>query len=100
VVNHTIVGAKDVYTVASHHHVLKAWAEIRRGMAAPPNLITLDHHTDTLEPFLRHVGQRFEGFYDNSEERTDATQALIQSIDFRNDESIDRAIQLLRNDAS
>ena len=40
----TVVG-KSIFTVASHHHVLGAWAEIRQRANAPPNLITLDHHS-------------------------------------------------------
>jgi hypothetical protein len=30
------------------------WAEIRRSLSAAPALVTLDHHTDTYESFLRH----------------------------------------------
>jgi hypothetical protein len=48
------IGGKDVYIVESHHHVLQSWAEIRRSLSAAPALVTLDHHTDTYEPFLRH----------------------------------------------
>jgi hypothetical protein len=50
----TTIGGKDVYVVESHHHVLQSWAEIRRSLTAAPVLLTLDHHTDTEDPFHRH----------------------------------------------
>ncbi|MCP3170224.1 peptide arginase family protein [Myxococcus qinghaiensis] len=62
----TTIGGKDVYVVKSHHHVLQSWAEIRRSLTAAPVLLTLDHHTDTEEPFYRH--------------RADATRRLTTEV--------------------
>lgn len=50
----TIKG-KNVYVVDDHHKALAAWALVRRSMADAPNLITIDHHTDTYEAFLGHA---------------------------------------------
>ena len=42
-------------TVALHHQVLPYWAAYRRSLAAPPELLTLDFHTDVLDSRLRGV---------------------------------------------
>ena len=42
-------------TVLLHHHVLLPWAELRRFLPEPPQVITLDFHTDTLSAVPRGV---------------------------------------------
>jgi uncharacterized protein UPF0489 len=95
---HKIVAGKDVYIVSSHHHVLLAWAEIRKGASEPPNLITLDQHTDTHEPFLGYVYAQFGESKHEAEDEETARSSLIQGINIRNASSIVKAIHLLRND--
>ena len=46
---------KDIYVVNDHHKALVAWVFVRRSLDTAPNLITIDHHTDTHEAFLGHA---------------------------------------------
>jgi hypothetical protein len=96
---HQSFGGKNVYIVSSHHHVLKAWAEVRGAVTAPPNLITLDFHTDTLEPFLRHIAHQVERRpADSLDAEALGRIALVNEINFQDEASVERAIQLLRHD--
>jgi hypothetical protein len=47
----------DAYSflVDDRHKALAAWAEERRRLESAPNLITIDHHTDTIEAFHGHA---------------------------------------------
>lgn len=92
------VGCKTVYVVESHHEALEAWAEVRKGMDIAPDLISLDEHTDTLEPFQSYVANLEE-----SDERTEAEdaamrQGLVQEINFRNSETVNQAVRHLQHD--
>jgi hypothetical protein len=92
------IGGKDVYTVESHHRALEAWAEIRRRSVVPPNLITLDQHTDTLEPFLRYVGAKYDVSDNSDEDENSARIALVAKIDFMDGATVKAAVGLLHND--
>ena len=95
---HKTVAGKTIYKVASHHHVLGAWAEIRQRVSDPPNLITLDQHTDSHEPFLGHVYAQFEDSKHEQEDEESARFALVRNINFRDAYSVEEAIRVLRND--
>jgi hypothetical protein len=47
---------KTIHYGRAHHHVLRYWAAFRRKLRNEPApfLVTLDHHTDTHQAFLRH----------------------------------------------
>ncbi|MFV8531522.1 UPF0489 family protein [Ralstonia pseudosolanacearum] len=94
------IGGKDVYIVRSHHHVLQSWAEIRRSLSAAPALLTLDHHTDTYEPFLRH---RYHATHRTpGDDKRDAMDALlpvmIAELRYDDEASVLEAIYKLYND--
>lgn len=94
-----IVG-KDVYIVESHHHVLQSWAEVRRALPAAPILLTLDHHTDTYEPFYRHL---FDATRRQSRQAQAAAMAtllpgLIAALRFDDEAAVLDAIGKLNND--
>ncbi|WP_321942720.1 peptide arginase family protein [Burkholderia cenocepacia] len=96
----TNIAGKDVYIVESHHHVLQSWGEIRRALSAAPVLLTLDHHTDTYEPFYRHL---FDATRRQSgEARATAMEALlpglIAALRFDDEASVLNAIGKLSND--
>ncbi|WP_343668596.1 UPF0489 family protein [Paraburkholderia heleia] len=96
----TSIGGKDVYIVKSHHHVLQSWAEIRRSLPAAPALLTLDHHTDTYEPFLRH---RYHATHRTlGDDKRDAMDALlpgmIAKLRYDDETSVLEAIGKLYND--
>lgn len=93
--HHSIKG-KDVYVVDDHHKALAAWALIRRQMDAAPNLITIDHHTDTHEAFLSHACVEFQVGRVDDEEAFRLSQAA--EIDWRSDDSLTKAIGSLRHD--
>lgn len=93
---HRVIKGKDIYVVEAHHHALAAWALVRRSSAHAPNLITIDHHTDTHEAFLSYACvEHYEG-------RTDDDVALRErlraSINWRDDASLQTAIAKLRHD--
>ena len=93
---HQSIKGKDVYVVDDHHKALAAWALIRRPLAAAPNLITLDHHTDTHEAFLRY------GFWEHEKKRVPDADAfrsqLVAQIDYASDSTIEAAIANLKHD--
>ena len=76
-----------MYVCESHHHVLLPWAQIRQS-CNELNLLTLDHHTDIHNAFLNYL-------YNHKNETLDA---LISKVDFRNEATIGRAIEKLKND--
>jgi hypothetical protein len=93
-----MVGRKSVYIVASHHEVLEAWAEVRKGMDTAPDLISIDEHTDTLEPFQSYVSNLEEGDERPEAERAAVRQALVDEIEFRNSTTVKQAVARLRHD--
>lgn len=92
---HSIKG-KDVYVVDDHHKALAAWALVRRAIGAAPNLITIDHHTDTHEAFLSHACVEYHEGRVGDEEAF--RLALTAEIDWRSDDSLSDAIGNLRHD--
>lgn len=96
----TNIGGKDVYIVESHHHVLQSWAVIRRLLTEAPALLTLDHHTDTYEPFYRHLYDAMRGT--TGDAKVVGMEALLGGMvnDLRYDDevSVMDAIGKLHND--
>lgn len=81
--------------VDRHHKVLRAWANYRRTLSAPPRLLTLDHHTDTSEPFRNRIDQILEK---NDPAREHLKSQWIAAIDYNYEASVDEAIEKLNND--
>lgn len=94
--DHFSIKGKDVFVVDDHHKALAAWALIRRQIEAAPNLITIDHHTDTYEAFLGFASLEFQEGREKDEEAFRLSQAA--QIDWRNDDSLTRAIESLQHD--
>lgn len=93
---HQRIKGKDVFVVDDHHRALAAWACVRRGLEQAPNLITIDHHTDTHEAFLGYAWmEECEGRVDDPVALRDQ---LIRQIDWRDDQSVLEAIGKLRHD--
>jgi hypothetical protein len=100
-------GAKDVWIVEKHNHVLEAWAEIRAILDAPPRLVTLDHHTDTFTAFAYYLAQIGElrvnmdlrDYLDRIDQESAKMSYAVPSTiasaipNLRNDEHIDAAIR-------
>ena len=91
----TTIAGKRVYIVDDHHKAFAAWAEERRRLESAPNLITIDHHTDTLEAFHNHAAGLWP---DDIDAEKAVRDSLISKIDWRSDESILSAIALLVHD--
>lgn len=92
---HDIHG-KPVFVVDDHHKALVAWALHRRSVDTAPILITLDHHTDTHEGFMRHayaLAQKRK-----SRDAETIRRELIDKVDWRDDGSLLQAIQHLAHD--
>jgi len=92
---HTI-NNMNVYVVDDHHKALAAWAIIRRSMTKAPNLITIDHHTDTHEAFLGY--SHWEAYEGRVQDQELFRLNLIAQLNWQNDESIADAIAKLRHD--
>lgn len=91
-----VIKGKDIYVVDDHHKVLAAWTLARRELDAAPNLITIDHHTDTHEAFLGHAHwETYEGREEDSEV---FRVGFVAQIDWSSDTSIAEAIGNLRHD--
>ncbi len=93
--HHTIKG-KDIYVVDDHHKALAAWVLVRRSLDTTPNLITIDHHTDTNEAFLGH--SHWQAYKGRVKDQEEFRVELVARIDWRSDESIAEAIGILRHD--
>jgi hypothetical protein len=94
---HSIAG-KDVFTVVSHHHALLPWSIIRRRLSSAPNLITLDHHTDTLPPFLLDIYIKYESQREDLDRDASMRASLLQKISWRNEDTVRTAISRLHHD--
>lgn len=90
------INGKNVYVVDDHHKALAAWALVRRTLPNAPNLITIDHHTDTHEAFLGHA--HWESYEGRVEDQEAFRLALVAQINWRNDASVIDAISNLRHD--
>lgn len=87
---------KDIYVVDDHLKALAAWALVRRSLDAAPNLITIDHHTDTHEAFLGHA--HWEAYEGRVQDQEVFRVGLVARIDWRSDASVAEAIGNLRHD--
>jgi hypothetical protein len=91
-----VIGGKNVYVVDDHQKALAAWAEERRNVEHPANLITIDHHTDVMEAFLSHAAC---AAYDDPDADEEALRrALLAEIDWKSEKRISAAIELLKHD--
>lgn len=84
--------------VEHHHEVLPAWAELRARLPEAPRLLSLDHHTDTVLPFRRHVRviAAAEGQQLCEDEEAARSAQLVGEI--RDVASATRALETLAND--
>lgn len=92
---HAIKG-KEIYVVDDHHKALATWVLVRRPLDAAPNLITIDHHTDTHEAFFGHA--HWEAYEGRVEDQDEFRVGLVARIDWRSDESVAEAIGKLQHD--
>jgi len=92
--HHNICG-KDVFVVADHHMALAPWALIRHQMGRPPNLITIDHHTDVYEAFLGHAHLET---MESGEDARVLARDLAKRIDWKDNQSLLWAIERLHHD--
>lgn len=68
--------------------MLSAWAQYRSKLNVAPNLLTLDHHTDTSKPFRNYLKLN----------PNESEANLLAKIDYKNSSSIVGAIEKLSND--
>ncbi|WP_407056523.1 peptide arginase family protein [Burkholderia vietnamiensis] len=71
-----------------------------RGQASAPALLTLDHHTDTHEPFLRyrHWATSKGLNHDNTQQKAAMLPGLIAATDWNNAATVEAAIDKLKHD--
>lgn len=93
---HVSIKGKDIYVVDDHHKALAAWALIRRALTAAPNLITIDHHTDTYEAFLGHA--HWEAYEGRVTDQEAFRLSQVAEIDWRSDECVAKAVVNLKHD--
>jgi hypothetical protein len=88
-----------VFVVNEHNQVIEAWAVIRGRSEKSPVLISLDHHTDCHEAFLRWVYKdRNFGINPNRDMVNKAMLAECSKIDWKNPSSVRNAAERLKND--
>ena len=94
------IAGKDVYIVQSHHHVLESWADLRRSLNAAPVLLTLDHHTDTYEPFYRHLYNATSGLTGDAKASAvdGMLRGMIANLRYDDEASVKDAMGKLQND--
>lgn len=93
---HHAIKGKNIYVVDDHHKALAPWVLVRRSLDTTPNLITIDHHTDTIEAFLHHA--HWEAHEGRVEDQEGFRIGLVARIDWRSDESVAEAIGILWHD--
>lgn len=93
---HFAIKGKDIYIVDDHHKALAAWVLVRRSLNTAPNLISIDHHTDTHEAFLGHA--HWEAYEGRVEDQEEFRVGLAARIDWRSDARVADAIGNLRHD--
>jgi hypothetical protein len=81
--------------VDDHHQALAPWALIRRRLIRAPNLITIDHHTDVYEAFLRHANLET---YESGGDAWALARDLVRRIDWQDDPSLLWSIDHLSHD--
>lgn len=91
-----VIKGKCIYVVEAHHQALAAWALVRRASLQPPNLITIDHHTDTHVAFLGYAWM--EHYEHRVNDEVALRKMLTAQIDWRDDASLQAAIAKLRHD--
>lgn len=89
------IAGKKVYVVDDHHKALAPWALVRRQLDPPPILITLDHHTDTYEAFLRAAALRAP--YDHEKQERIRAE-LVAKLGWQDDAQLLAAVAKLRHD--
>jgi hypothetical protein len=93
------VKGKPVFVFEKHHYALHPWAEFRKRLAVAPRLLTLDYHTDTKQAFLLHASKKFLGpSPPEPEEMAKVWDAELALIDYRNPDTISRAVRHLQYD--
>src|SRR5215211_303199 len=98
------IHGKTVYIFESHNVALSAWAEIKATHDENLILLTLDHHTDTHEAFIKYArhknGNNMVGIDPIMAERladikwTDQQSVRAAADELNNDEQIDAALKL------
>lgn len=92
--DHREIKGKRVFIVDDHQKAFAAWALIRRERQDPPILISLDHHTDTLEAFLHAAAM--EHPYDDDE--MEARRAELMKLLGWSDEAVLASVAKLKHD--
>ncbi|MCH4568355.1 UPF0489 family protein [Bacillus sp. ES1-5] len=96
---HETINNKDIYIVDDHHHALEPWAIYRKESHEAPILVTLDHHTDRLNAFLKYCYWQYKGENDeNDRKREECREIQVQHIDYNDMHTVKSAINNLRFD--
>jgi hypothetical protein len=96
----TIAG-KNVYIFESHEMAFAAWGEIANELKEAPILLTLDHHTDTHEAFLKHYYEKHgleSSLEYNEGEHAQLIRDLLSKTDIKEPISRYETAQKLHND--
>lgn len=88
------IKGKQVFVVDDHHKALAAWVLVRRTLEKPPVLISLDHHTDTLEAFSRRSAGPDTMYVSDPKKRAE----MLAGPRWGDDASVVEAIERLEHD--
>lgn len=95
VITTEVIAGKSVYIFENHATAFAAWSDYRRKVDSPPNLITLDTHTDTMTAFRNYLCWEINGIPDNLDEKS---EEMCSRIDYCSDESVKDAVEKLQHD--
>lgn len=90
--NRLEIHGKSVYVFEGHNVAFEAWAEVKGKHSEDLNLITLDHHTDTLLGFGRSTHRP------KLEEHLPVIAERVAQIDLKNEAHVKQAVVDLWND--
>lgn len=99
------IGGKPVTLFDSHHLAFLPWQDCERSLPAPPRLLSLDTHTDSMVAFRGRAGENVRGSSNSHEKFESERLRLLSNLvasdaparrllidDLRHDEHIDAAI--------
>lgn len=88
-----VIKSKKIYVFESHHYALLPWAKLRDTLSEAPILLSLDHHTDTRNPFSRYCLDKI-----NYECNQQKVEQCIKCINYKELETVESAIKKLSNE--
>lgn len=89
---------KKIYIVDDHSEAFIPWGQLYATKSTKSNLITLDHHTDTLKAFRRHIFFRVEPSKYKDINYLQEVENILENLKPTSNESLKDTAEKIRND--